>query len=101
MWNLTHNILYLTNVAADILKVIEKHGVTYGDWPGLQNVLEYTIAGSNENLAKNYKDLCNFTGKEPPCFEDEDPILYANVIPNGKYPVYDDDDYFIQHPMQH
>lgn len=98
MWNQTHNIFYLYNVYADILKVMEKHGLTYGDWDALQNLLEYGIDSSTQKRSEKHTDLMSFRDEEPPDLSDYDLIKYNIVVPQGKYPIFDNDDYFIKNP---
>lgn len=97
-WKLTHNIFYIGNVYADILKIIEKYNLTYGDWDCLQNIMKYSIEGSCKSRAEKLKDGVSFREAEPQDFSDYDYIKYDNVIPEGKYPIYDKDDYFIKNP---
>lgn len=99
MWNFTHNIFYLYNVYADILKVLEKHNLTYGDWDALQNILEYSIDSSTRKRSERHMDLISFREEDPPDLSDYDLIKYDNIVPNGKYPIFDDDDYFIKNPL--
>lgn len=99
MWNTTHNIFYLYNVYADVIKVLEKHNLTYGDWDALQNLLEYGIDGSSKFRAAKHIDAVSFREEDPPILTDYDLIKYDNLVLDGKYPIFDDDDYFIKNPL--
>lgn len=98
IFNTKHNIFYIGNAYADIVKIIEKYNLTYGDWDCLQNLLEYGIASSCKSRAEKYPDLINLRDTDPDDFSDEDLILYGNIISNSKYPLFDQDDYFIKNP---
>lgn len=95
--HLTHNIFYIANAYADILKIIEKYNLTYGDYDLLQHLLEYGIDGSTQERSKRHKDLALFKD-EALNLNDYDYIKYDNIIPDGKYPIFDDNDYFIKNP---
>lgn len=93
-YNLTHNFFRIVNIYGDILKIIEENQLTYGDYDCLKDLLNRGIDGSTKERSKKHKDLA-FFADEALDLNDFDFIKYDNIIPDGKYPIYDKDDYVI------
>lgn len=93
-YNLTHNFFHIANIYGDILKIIEENELTYGDYDCLQDLLARGIDGSTRERSKKHKDLAIFADSALD-LNDYDFIKYDNIIPGGKYPLYDKDDFVL------
>lgn len=96
----THNIFYILNTYAEILKILEKNGITYSDWFYLKDQLNFGVTTANEDWRYTNDDPENPFAKKLHILHGDDAIIkYSDIIPNGKYPPLSEDDYFIKNSI--